>query len=974
MSVVDPTVVHRSGRRQSDPNRYKYNPGNVKEGRADPTDKGRRKSEPSKHIVKHLSERAGLKHTGSVGALREVGDSLQLSVRSLTSSLGQAEGEDVLTSEPLSKSSGAEHSASEEEEEEEDEELGDDEQSRESGLQEASKGFKRQNSESSGNPEKRRSVALIAANQEVVGEMEKGNPEPDEIYSAVRVNPSEMGLPAPLEMAEEDLQVEVERKIPADVPAPVDNGETEHVEDLKTFSSEEEEEAAPPESDSILPPSVLNQASVIAERFINNMSRRSSLALDDGKLIGFLTPRLTSRSSSLISLDCTEKVLYCNGSSDFQISVPHQDASSDAGAATTESLGRVNSASAENLIEERERTVCKRRESILSVQDRQLLDKIKSYYDTAENEDAAFCIKRRESLSYIPTGLVRNSVFKINSLPRYDTSQVSLAPQRIGSSSSNASSGGSRPASWTEFPTFPNEGVSKMQSSRPQEMFVPHQNSDPEDHIPITDKNAGPEDQIPITDNEFKSPTEMIKVWEEIEKQSAWKEKTVAPEGRDVDSRSEDKPLKTLENGVESHEPLMILEDSDLSTITEESPAHTPERTSPSQSGNPTTDQNFNYLDFKTPIKLHPKIMQLANCMDGDMSEKMKNKVYQLARQYSQRIKCNKPAPRRLKEIEEDLRRNSLPSVQEEKQEEKGKLKPSLSLPIYDHVVLQEHGPTTPTSASFQEKSPKRLSFPSCDSPGTASPVISDCRSPLSPVKTEKFHWPDVRELRSRYTRPTGVGKTLPVKSQSVPDRMVEHNVAEPLGAQNKDCISHSYSMNIKNTDNLEEISHTNKKIQSQAECAASASSKLNGHMETLQNHRNLGQGVDCRYYVSAEAPLEYNKKVMVMEQFPIDKDFVDPSTHDLESDDTYVHIRSPTTREKISLKAVIERCKAYQESEEYRTREETSKPEDTTEHNPDPTHPDSKQEQLLSQNSDVTQQNRVKNLREKFQTLNSSS
>ncbi|XP_009472271.1 PREDICTED: pleckstrin homology domain-containing family G member 3-like [Nipponia nippon] len=61
--------------------------------------------------------------------------------------------------------------------------------------------------------------------------------------------------------------------------------------------------------------------------------------------------------------------------------------------------------------------------------------------------------------------------------------------------------------------------------------------------------------------------------------------------------------------------------------------------------------------------------------------------------------------------------------------------------------------------------------------------------------------------------------------------------------------------------------------------------------------------------------------------------------------------IRSPTTREKICLKAVVERCKAYQASEEYRRR--CPEPPDTPE---PPRH------------------GLVRNLRQKFQTLDTAS
>lgn len=92
----------------------------------------------------------------------------------------------------------------------------------------------------------------------------------------------------------------------------VDFVEPEGSEDLKTLSSEEEEEeemGATQEPESLLPPSVLDQASVIAERFASSFSRRSSLAAEDGKCSGLGTPRLISRSSSVLSLEGSEKGL-----------------------------------------------------------------------------------------------------------------------------------------------------------------------------------------------------------------------------------------------------------------------------------------------------------------------------------------------------------------------------------------------------------------------------------------------------------------------------------------------------------------------------------------------------------------------------------------------------------------------------------------------------------------------------------------
>ncbi|XP_074698191.1 pleckstrin homology domain-containing family G member 3 isoform X2 [Strix aluco] len=176
----------------------------------------------------------------------------------------------------------------------------------------------------------------------------------------------------------------------AGTPAPVlpgGEGELERAaEDLQGLSSEEEEEEQEEEeaASSILPPSVLDQASVIAERFGGggSFSRRSSLALEGP------AGRPASRSGSALSLD----------------GGPQLEAGEPGGSCST--------------IPSPEPLTGARRESVLSSRDRLLLDKIKSYYGHAEHRDAGFSVRRRESLSFIPKGLVRSSVSRLNGLPR----------------------------------------------------------------------------------------------------------------------------------------------------------------------------------------------------------------------------------------------------------------------------------------------------------------------------------------------------------------------------------------------------------------------------------------------------------------------------------------------------------------------------------------------------------------------------
>ncbi|XP_029454366.1 pleckstrin homology domain-containing family G member 3 isoform X5 [Rhinatrema bivittatum] len=912
--------------------RYKYSPERIKKAMSTdeqmvPVRQGRRQSEPSKNILKQLGEKVRLK-------------------------------------------------------------------SKETREQEMPKGFKRQNSQSSGNAEKRRSVEVPSAPEPADAETQLVPVQEDQHPGEIHSDLGSVNLPKPVLGAQTG---ESESDQYLDVHDPVDHTESENLEDLKPLSSEDEEdEAAIHETGGILPPSVLDQASIIAERFINNLSRRNSLALDDGKLIGCLTPRLSSRSASILSLECLEKPQHHNSSCELQTCQPSEEVSSDPVNIVTECISPLKGAlspSLENTVEG-DRGSFKKKESMLSTQDRLLLDKIKSYYDYAEHHDASFSIKRRESLSYIPVGVVRNSVFKFNSLPRPESIRDFPGRNRIDSTSSNSSSTGpSRPASWAslDVPASVRHGASKP-SSICQQLS---------DHL---SRNAAPEDDFPVKETEFKSPSEMIGVWEEIEKagsetwtkdygvlMSADKESSkmtlVHRENKNNTSRN-DHVNKASDDGFDLHEPLLILEDSDLSTITEESLAPSPQSNSPCQAepakltcGAINPDQDLSSFEGDLPLKLHPKIMQLANSMDGAMTEKVKNKVYQMARQYSQRIKCNKPMiQRRLRELEEDLRGNGLSSLQEEKQDPtaKSNLNLALSLPSYDHVSIQEHGPLTPASScSPREKSPKRFTFsPSSTSPGISSPSRSGCRSPHSP---EKFHWPDVRELRSKYASKASASqeKALPVnRSQSVPERIAE----EPLEGQTKAKLGHSCSMNVKQTGNLADQrnkqgeQYYSSKSQQDTETfeGTSVNARLNGGiLESPPNHRNQSYETGGTYYISAEAPLENCKRVIVVEKLSPVEDELDGPDREilaLENEDNYLERSSPPSRETISFKAVIEQCKTYQESEEYCQQEEDEQEPKTC------PEPERVPQQVLLEMTDQKKQGRVKNLREKFQILSSNS
>ncbi|XP_058595312.1 pleckstrin homology domain-containing family G member 3 isoform X7 [Neofelis nebulosa] len=818
-SSQDEVSTHvRQGRRQSEPGQPLFSRASLPSGQrgfTEPGLKGRRKSEPTRHLLRQLSEKGG------TAGMKEKGR-------------------------------------------------------RES---EGPKSRRRPGGRSPTSAEKRMSFESTSSLPEV-----EPDPEPEteqEVFAAVEGAsieevPSDMESPEVLETQLDAHQELLGMAPPGDM---VDFVVAESTEDLKTLSSEEEEEeeeeeedvGATQEPESLLPPSVLDQASIIAERFVSSFSRRSSLALEDGKASGFGSPRLTSRSSSVLSLEGSEKGSARRGSTtDALGSQPPPEVDSGVGVAT-ESSPSVNGTEppSPGCPAEPDRSSCKKKESALSTRDRLLLDKIKSYYENAEHHDAGFSIRRRESLSYIPKGLVRNSVSRFNSLPRPDPEPTAPLGHRRQV--------GSRPASWAMF-DLPGPGQA----------------------------SAG--EPAPITDAEFRPSSEIVKIWEGMESPG---------------ESSHKGPGQGQANGFDLHEPLFILEEHELGAITEESAAASPESASPTERPSPAhlarelkelVKELSGDVQGELVAPLHPRIVQLSHVMDGCVSERVKNKVYQLARQYSLRIK-SKSVPAR-PPLQWGKAAPTIPCLQEEAGAPlggKGKRKPVLSLLNDEQTVTPEHSPPKPCS-------PRHCSFsPTAASPRTTSPgVRPSSRSPLSPFDTETFNWPDVRELCSKYTshdeafqaeggRPRG----QPVnRSRSVPENMVEPPLAGKVGR----CCSVGAK-------------------RGRADPEATQPQPPGG----LPQSRLVGEEA---LYVTADLTLENNGRVIVMEKGPLPC----PAAG----------LEEGSGQRPSSPAAAVGQGLDFQESGISRSPEYWPKEEGPR----DPVDPG--------------QQGRVRNLREKFQALNS--
>ncbi|XP_054423413.1 pleckstrin homology domain-containing family G member 3 isoform X1 [Pteronotus mesoamericanus] len=841
------------------PNRYRYSPERLKKAWSsqdevsthDGRRQGRRQSEPTRHLLRQLSEKAravGMKHAGSAGALLDFGQPSR--TRGLQP---EAEGgareeqeedeeeeeeeeevvvedeeeeqafqvslEDLAGHEGSKKGSGPEPPGSEEEEEEE-ESLAVAEQGKGRGESEGPKSCRRPGNRSATSAEKRLSFESVSSLPEAELHPEPGTEQ--EVFAAVE-GPSAEEMPSDTETPEVlETQLHAHQELlgldhPSDMVDFVVAKSPEHIKALSSEEEEEEEEddeeeeeeemGTAQEPESLLPPSVLDQASVIAERFVSSFSRRSSLALEDGKSTGFGTPRLTSRSSSVLSLEGSEKGLArCDSTTDSLSSQlpPAVDLSVGVAAESGPSVNGTEPPSP-GCSAETNRSSCKKKESMLSTRDRLLLDKIKSYYENAEHHDAGFSVRRRESLSYIPKGLVRNSVFRFNNLPRQDPEPVApLGHKRQV---------GSRPASWALF-DLPGPGQ----------------------------VGAGSGDPAPITDAEFRPSSEIVKIWEGMESSGGSSRKG---------------PGQGQANGFDLHEPLFILEEHDLGAITEESAAASPESASPTQRPSPAhLAQELKELvkelssgsQGELVAPLHPCIVQLSHMMDSHMSERVKNKVYQLARQYSLRIKSKAGTAR--PPLHWENAASTVPRLQEEAGSPlsgKGKRKPVLSLFSREQMLAQEQSLSKPCSAG--ETSPQRFSVPSAANSRTTSPgARPSTRSPLSPFDTETFNWPDVRELCSKYASHDEAAQAEGSRARGPPvnrSRSVPENMVEPPRSGR---VGRCCSLNAKRGRVGPEA------VQPQPPEALPQSGPDGG--EAL--------------YVTADLTLENNQRVIVMEKGPL--------------------------------------------------------------------------------------------------------
>ncbi|XP_041668440.1 pleckstrin homology domain-containing family G member 3 isoform X2 [Cheilinus undulatus] len=742
------------------PGMYHYSPERLKKAefcRADDFHlggrNGRRRSEPAKQIIR--TTKAVLKHADSEGALLGERCSLQpaTSVSTLASSIGEPQSESPCAEDQIPRGGSLEQlsppdsdpklgpspsegelqqekaeEANEEEEKEEGENykedllMGDDQEDQ-NGEPTEVKAALRDETETHRQEEMHVDVAVKESVDKQVS-VEELCPLKC-ILPVKEVSQTELQQPQRTEPPVSPLQQKVV------TPEPQDTS-TESVEDeeggsdssgliveetsvLTNGELSEEEEEVISDNKSLLPSSVLDQASVIAERFISSLSRRSSLVSDDLGPLACPSPTFENdvfkSPSACMDLESQTQVLAS--------STPEPQGSTEPDTPTC----------AHEPAPEQERR------STLSKQDRLLIHKIRRYYEHAEYQDANFSIKRRESLSYIPAGLVRHLSRQLNSTP-----QEAVSVHRKGLSRN-------RPTSWSVFdlPGLDNsknaESLQKSSSpqNEPQEVKARSQS--------ITNS--------PTKEEEFTSSSDMVKVWEDMESKTEGQEVQQAKGENICDSRSEVTPEICPETSDIQHseQPPQVLEESETSNTSDGSSVSSPPRTVPAGE-TPVTEEkcHFNQANL-------PKIISFRTSMEEDQilqdMGKMKNKVFQLARQYSQRIKNNRPMIWQRNREQQQQGVKSVPAIHEEKMQsrKKGKASLRLSLNSSDQAVIHE------------ERSPSPVKTPSSGA-GSQS-ILTGPQSPQS----DTFHWPDVQELRTKYTE---TSHTKVTRSSTIPNGMLE--------------------------------------------------------------------------------------------------------------------------------------------------------------------------------------------------------
>lgn len=622
------------------------------------------------------------------------------------------------------------------------------------------------------------------------------------------------------------------------------------------------------EAPGILPSSVLDRAGAIAHHFTNSI-RRASLTQEDARSFGCASPRLPGQTRTLRT-ELAQGV----------IGMPTEPLETMVTHLTSPSPGEDN-------FFDVNRDVRRRRDSTLSKQDQLLLSKIKSYYENAGNQSPTFCLQRRESLSYIPAGLVRSSITRINSIPKVDSMETTSSVTTSGPSSSPAT-----------------EGQGLLDSPKSLDTLRFELRSDSRESPNSQDSLPQEEDFIPSS--------QMIRIWQTMEQRITLAQKT------NNTSTFQEAPPNFREKHFNVSNSIKV----------QNKDSH-----QESQDLQQETVFNRETLVLNAPVhpvsQTKPEVGGEQPCED-DM-EQTKSKVLHLARQYSQKIRTGKPVVRR--RSQGLLHTNSLACVVEELEKVEN---PGMRWP----VPLGCSQTLTLLHLCVADKPKLHLNPSAGQKMASTDQARSSASIRHSSSSSEAFDWPDVQQLRSKYCNRGSGGRRLVSRAHSTPD----HVFVRRHSSCSCSVLPEGHPLKVppfKSGDGWETNTDEWRRRLERA-------SSVDLHLKRMSSG----------FFVSAKAPLPHDPEhsVIVME-----KVLQPAATTEAQEEDGYIQIRSPTSKEKISIMAVIDRCRVYQDSDQYQEGEELKvRPEA-------PRAPGHEEPQKTKS---ISSQSVVKHLREKFQNM----
>ncbi|XP_053577697.1 pleckstrin homology domain-containing family G member 2 isoform X2 [Bombina bombina] len=330
-----------------------------------------------------------------------------------------------------------------------------------------------------------------------------------------------------------------------------------------------------------------------------------------------------------------------------------------------ESEGITETVKSDTTVEKSPKT---KRDSTLTHNDRLLIEKIRNYYETAEAGGSY--LSKEESISYIPTGVVKDSILRFNYILQQE---VKKDRERILFGSNGSATEGLRVNS-----------AKKMCLEREQNQPEECQNN-------MSSTKTSLEQE-----SEYKSSAEIRKAWKE-------KEKPHMPENNGALRRGQlwRKSMEGQENN------LVIMEESDVDVVNHMSKENPVKGEPRKEQKKCTTEERVN----KHGCHLSMEVRSLAGdnaegkvafCSSGldlyeaedscliENSEKIINKVQLLAKMYSEKIgrmkTQRKSGDTRRPPLTNKASMRNLPQVIEEKPRDRSVTEPQL----YGHVLVRE--------------------------------------------------------------------------------------------------------------------------------------------------------------------------------------------------------------------------------------------------------------------------------------------